>query len=59
VLKARLYDMERPSGSMVDVLPTVARKGSGDRRERDPTYNFPGPHDLINRINLTLYRQRP
>jgi peptide chain release factor 1 len=56
ILRSRIYDAEQ---QRLDAARSAERKekvGSGDRSERNRTYNFPQGRLTDHRINLTLYK---
>jgi peptide chain release factor 1 len=55
VLKARVYELEREKAATERSDARKSQVGSGDRSQRNRTYNFPQGRVTDHRINLTLY----
>lgn len=56
ILRARLYEQQRAALHATRAADRKAQVGTGDRRERIRTYNFPQGRVSDHRINLTLYK---
>jgi peptide chain release factor 1 len=56
ILRARVYEMEEAKAAAERAEARKTQVGSGDRRERIRTYNFPQNRLTDHRINLTLYK---
>ena len=56
ILRARIFDLERPKRDAERAADRKEQVGTGDRSERIRTYNFPQGRVTDHRINLTLYK---
>jgi len=56
VLRARLYDMQQQQQHEEQSEARKSQVGSGDRSERNRTYNFPQGRVSDHRIGMTIYR---